>query len=294
MWTGVRAIDGLLTIGRGARIGIFGAPGSGKSTLLESIVDGTHADAVVLALVGERGREARYWIARCDARTSIVCATSDRSAGERIACAQVALAQASALRDRGLDVLLVVDSLARLAGALREAAIGRGEPVGRAGYPPSVFSELARLLEVAGALERGSISAVVTVLSDGDDRDPVSDAARSLLDGHIVLTERLARSGRFPAIDVPASASRTMHSVASCAHLAGATNVRTALAALERFEDARALGVDPADRVVRAAIAAEAELERFLRQDKHPFDPVRTVGWLGDLADTLGVSDGHQ
>jgi type III secretion protein N (ATPase) len=293
LFTGVRAIDSMLTIGRGARVGIFGSPGCGKSTLLECIVDGARSDAVVMALVGERGREARQWIDRCDARTSIVCATSDRSAEERIRCLEVALIQAALLRGRGLHVLLVVDSLARLAYALRERAIAAGEPVGRAGYPPSVFTQLARYVEVAGALERGSITLVATVLHDGDDRDPVSEAARSLLDGHIVLSDRLARLGRFPAIDVPGSASRTMGSVAAPRQLDAAGRVRSAIATLDRFEEARALGIEPSDPSVCAAISAEGLLERFLRQDKRPFDPAQTLAWLEDLADTLGVSDGH-
>ncbi|MBV8333041.1 MAG: ATP-binding cassette domain-containing protein [Candidatus Eremiobacteraeota bacterium] len=293
LWTGVRAIDALLTIGRGARVGIFGAPGCGKSTLLETIVDGCAADAVVVALAGERGREARHWIDRRDARTSIVCATSDRPAAERIACATLAFAQATALRARGLHVLLVLDSLARFAYALRERAIATGERVGRAGYPPSVFAAMARFVEVAGPLSAGSITLVATVLSDGDERDPVSDAARSLLDGHVALSERLARAGRFPAIDVPASASRTMGAIVPSAHAAHAARVRNAIAALDRFEDARALGIEPSGGQARAALDAEAGLERFLRQDERPADPARTVAWLGELADTLGVSDGH-
>ena len=173
-------------------------------------MSGCTADAVVVGLCGERGREAQRWIERRDARTTVVCSTSDRPAKERIACVEVAFAHADALRDRGLHVAFVLDSLARFAAALRETATARGESVGRGGYPASVFAQLARFVEIAGPLRGGSITLIATVLSDGDDRDPVSDAARSLLDGHLQLSPRLAAAGRFPAIDVPASASRTM------------------------------------------------------------------------------------
>lgn len=292
-WTGIRVIDGLLTFGRGARVGIFGSPGSGKSTLVESIVDGCAADAVVIALVGERGREAQRWIERRDRRATIVCATSDRAFGERIRASEVAFAHAAALRDRGLHVLLVLDSLARVAGALRERATAAGESVGRAGYPPSVFSEMARLVEVAGPLESGSITLVATVLNDGDDRDPVSDAARSLLDGHLVLSDRLAREGRFPAVDVLSSASRTMPFIVDDAHARCAARARAALGALDRVADARSLGIEPVEATACAAIAGEERIERFLRQCG-PAVPAETLAALEDLADTLEVSDGHQ
>jgi ATP synthase in type III secretion protein N len=292
-WTGVRAIDGLLTFGRGARVGIFGSPGAGKSTLIESIVDGCSADAVILALVGERGREAQHWIERRDLRTTIVCATSDRSACERIRACVVALAHAAALRDRGLHVLVVLDSLARVANALRERATAAGESVGRAGYPPSVFSDMARILEVAGPIASGSITLVATVLNDGDDRDPVSDAARALLDGHLVLSDRLAREGRFPALDVVASASRTMKPVVGEEHEQDAARVRAALAILDRTADARSLGIEPVETAAVAAIAAEAHIERFLRTSTAS-KPAATLAALREVADTLEVSDGHQ
>jgi len=287
LWTGFRVVDGLLTIGRGARVGIFGAPGSGKSVLLEAIAGGSTADAVVVALVGERGREAQHWIARRTETMTIVCATSDRPACERVAAAQVAVAQADALRERGLDVLLVVDSLARIAAATREIAVGSGEATGRGGYPPSVFAQLARLVEVAGALRKGSITLIATVLNDGDERDPVSDAARSILDGHIALSARLAQYGRFPAVDVLASASRTMEQVVEPAHLRAAARVRHALAVLDRVEDARALGIESGDRATRAAIEAEPRLESFLRQGSAA-DCNATLSQLVALAGLLG------
>lgn len=292
-WTGVRAIDGLLTFGCGARVGIFGSPGAGKSTLIEAIVDGCAADAVVIALVGERGREAQRWIERRNVRTTIVCATSDRSSRERVRACVVALSHAAALRDRGLHVLVVLDSLARVAYALRESAVAAGESVGRGGYPPSVFSEMARIVEVAGPMTSGSITLVATVLNDGDDRDPVSDAARALLDGHLALSDRLAREGRFPAVDVVASASRTMALVVDDAHVQRAARVRAALAVLDRTADARSLGIEPVEATAIAAMAAEARIEGFLRQ-RGPADPAATLAALTELADTLEVSDGHQ
>jgi ATP synthase in type III secretion protein N len=288
-WTGIRVIDGLLTIGRGARVGIFGAPGAGKTTLIESIVDGCGADAVVIALIGERGREAHQWIERCDDRTTIVCATSDRPANERLAAATVAVAHANALRERGLHVLLVVDSLARVAATMRELAVAAGESTGRAGYPPSVFAQLARLVEVAGALADGSITLIATVINDGDERDPVSEASRALLDGHIALSVRLAETGRFPAVAVPASVSRTMDAVAGDAHVRAALRVRRTIALLDRLDEVRALGIDPAGRGAAAAIAAELRLEDFLRQGRQP---AQSAAMLCDLFALAGlVSD---
>lgn len=281
--TGVRAIDGLLTIGRGARVGIFGPPGAGKTSLLESITAGCETDAVVVALVGERGREAQHWIERRDARTTVVCATSDRPARERVAAAHVAIAHAAALRDRGLHVLLLLDSLARCAAALRELGVTAGESSGRGGYPASVFAQLARLVEVAGALAAGSITLVATVINDGDDRDPVSEAARSLLDGHIVLSGRLAEAGHFPAVDLLASASRTMQDVAGSDHLRAALAVRRTIALLDRIADARALGVEPPNEAARVAIAAESAIQSFLRQSGCAAEFDATVLQLSDL-----------
>lgn len=286
-WSGVRAIDALLTLGRGARVGIFGGPGLGKSTLLETIVRGAAADAVVLALVGERGREAHRWYASSDRRTTIVCATSDRPASERVGAANSAFARAEMLARRGLHVLLVLDSLARFAFAVRDMAIARGEAVGRAGFPPSVFAEMARLLERAGSFETGSITAVATVLSDGEDRDPVSEAARSLLDGHVQLCPRRAHAGHFPAIDLLASSSRTMSEVVDRAHLRSAATVRAALALLEASRDARAVGIEPADPATRRAIEAEPVLDALLRQGWAPEPPERALEALARTADTL-------
>ena len=286
--TGLRAIDGPLAFGRGARIGIFGAPGAGKSTLLDAIVRGASADAVVVGLIGERGREAERRLARLCPRTTLVCATSERAAAERVRAAEVAFAQACALRARGLDVLLVVDSLARIAAAAREVALAAGEPAGRGGYPPSVFASLARLLERAGPTARGSVTLVATVLSDGpDEHDPVSEAARAALDGHLVLAARLARAGRFPAIDLVRSTSRTLADVATPEHAEAARIVRAAVAALDESRDARALGVTASDLFLARCVAHEAALERFLRQGPEPSRFGETLTALRALADSL-------
>jgi type III secretion protein N (ATPase) len=286
-WTGVRAIDALLTIGRGARIGVFGPPGCGKSTLLHLLMRGSYADAVVVGLVGERGREAEEWMRLCPRYATIACATSDRSAAERINAANVAMAQANRLRSRGLHVLLILDSLARFANAAREIALAGGEAAGRGGYPPSVFAQLAQLVEVAGATKRGSITLVASVLSDGDERDPVSEAARSLLDGHIALSPKLAQAGRFPAIDLVASTSRTMNHVVDEAHQTDAQLVRLALAALAQTEDARSLGIMPADPFTLRAIAAQTQLDDLLRQGKQAVPPAESLSCLAAAADIL-------
>jgi type III secretion protein N (ATPase) len=291
--TGIRAIDGPLAFGFGARIGIFGAPGCGKSTLLETIAAGSAADVTVIGLIGERGREAERWLARVDKRSTVVCATSDRSPAERIRAAEIAFAQADALRRRGLHVLLVVDSLARVVAAARDVAVATGEPVGRGGYPPSVFALIAGLLERAGNFADGSITLIATVLSDGPiDGDPVSDACRAALDGHIVLTERLARQGWFPAIDLPASASRTIADVASPRHLAAAHALRDAVASLDETREARQFGLDPAagDPRLRRMIAAESAIAVFLQQSGSA-DPSATLTELEMLTDML--TDGH-
>jgi type III secretion protein N (ATPase) len=292
--TGIRALDGPLAFGRGARIGIFGSPGAGKSTLLEAIVAGSSSDATVVALVGERGREAERWLRRIEPRTTVLCATSDRPAEERLGVAELAFAQADALRSRGLHVLIVVDSLARVAAAARDLAIGRGEPVGRGGFPPSVTATQARLLECAGATAAGSITLVATVLSEGPlEHDPVAEAARAALDGHVVLSARLAAAGWFPAIDLPASASRTLGEVATAEHCRAAGRLRAALAALDAARDARSLGLDPGagDPVLARAIAAEGRIAAFLKQAEGAANPAETLMQMTAIADSL--DDGY-
>ena len=288
LWTGIKAIDGLLTIARGGRMGIFGCAGAGKSSLLMMLEGGSLADVSVVALIGERGREAREWFARLHPRMTIVCAPSDRSAAERVAAGRIAVAQAGRLRALGLHVLLILDSFARLAAALREVAVACGEPTGRGGFPGSVFAELARAVEVAGETKTGSITLAATVLSEeGDARDPVAEAARSLLDGHISLSRSLAHAGRFPAIDVAMSVSRLMNVVIERQHANDAAVVRRAVCALKASEDARSLGIAQADPWVSAAQQNEATIEELLRQGAESVAAARTLHDLHAVAERL-------
>jgi flagellum-specific ATP synthase len=291
-WTGIRTIDGLLTIGRGARVGIFGGPASGKSTIIEMLAAGARADAVIVGIVGERGREAARWVERVQGHMTLVVVPSDRPAAERVRGAHVALAQASELRRRGLSVLVILDSLARFCTAARELAVANGESVGRGGYPPSVFHEMALLLERGGNVGSGSVTLLATVLSDGgDEREPLSDAARATLDGHIVLSTDLARRGHFPAIDILASASRTMSDVAGAEHLRGAADVRTAIALLEETRDARELGFLQTTPPIERAIAAREKIDAFLRQSKAAQPPSETLETLRSLAASVRAPD---
>ncbi len=264
-WTGVAAIDALLTVGTGARIGIFGPAGAGKSTLLHALTRACGADAVVVGLVGERGREAEEWLRAAPVRATMFCSTGDRSAPERVRAARLAMAQATQLRMRGLHVLLILDSFARFAAAQREIALAAGESVGRGGYPPRVFAELAAFAEMAGAFDRGSITLFATVLNDGDERDPVSEAARAMFDGHLQLCAELAGAAKFPAIDLLRSVSRTMHTVAAAEQIRDAAIVRAAIASLERTKDARAIGMMPSEAGAARAAEHEEAIERFLR-----------------------------
>ena len=286
LWCGVRAIDTLLAFGRGARIGVLGGAGVGKTTLLDTIARGCAAEAVVYAAIGERGREAERAVARTDDRTTTIVATSDARAAERVAAAEFAMAHAVHLRARGLHVLLLCDSLARYAGALRELALARGESLGRGGWPPSVVPALARWLEAAGATRHGSITVVATVLA-ADVEDPLLDATRALLDGHITLSPALAAAGRFPAIDVLASRSRTMTAVATPEHLLWAGRVREALFLLDRSADARALGILGEEPALLAAVAAEPALRALLEQGPEGADPGRSLRILAETADRL-------
>jgi flagellum-specific ATP synthase len=246
--TGVSAIDAFAAIGHGQRIALFAGAGVGKTALLRRIVDSARVDARVVALVGERGREAAEIVdaIECGDRwstTTVVCATSERPPIERVAAAKTATAHAEALADEGRDVLLVVDSLTRIATAWREIALAAGEAPAHRGHPASLASVIAALVERAGARKNGSITAVYAVLVDGDDlREPVTDTIRALLDGHVVLSRTLAEAGRFPAIDVLRCLSRLMPDVASPAQVRDAADVRRALALLERSEDLFAIG----------------------------------------------------
>jgi FliI/YscN family ATPase len=270
----VRSLDGLLTLGVGQRVGLFSGSGVGKSTLLGSIARGSDADAVVVALVGERGREVSDFIdaalGAARARAVTVVATSDAPALERLRAAQVATTIAEHFRDQGQSVLLLVDSITRVARAQREVGLACGEPPARRGFPPSVFAMLSRLLERTGPAERGAITALYTVLVEGDDLDePVADEVRGILDGHVVLSRALANRGHYPAIDVPASISRVMPAVVSGDHAKAAQRVRAALARYEEKRDLVILGAyEPgADPRLDQALTVMPALERFLRQD---------------------------
>ncbi|HOX43207.1 MAG TPA: FliI/YscN family ATPase [Myxococcota bacterium] len=272
--TGVRAVDGLACLGEGQRVGLFAGPGAGKSSLLGLIARGAAVDCAVVCLVGERGREVGEFLADVLgqaglARAVVVCATSDLPAGERARALPMATALAEGFRDQGQRVLLLVDSLTRHARALREIAVSAGEPQGRRGFPPSVLERLAAAVERTGAAARGSITAVYSVLTEGDgEDDPLAEEVRSLLDGHLVLDPGLARAGCFPALDPARSLSRLMPRLVPAAHQAAADAVR---AAFEAYEQARPLiaagAYEPgADPELDRAVALRRAALSFLRQ----------------------------
>ncbi|HEY8608144.1 MAG TPA: FliI/YscN family ATPase [Noviherbaspirillum sp.] len=290
MPTGVRAIDGLLTIGEGQRIGFFAGPGCGKTTLMAAVARGCKVDAIVFGLVGERGRELNEFLqheldAALVSRTIIVVATSDRTSMERARAPFTATAIAEGLRARGKKVLLLVDSLTRFARAQREIGLSAGEPPARGGFTPSVFTMLPRLVERAGNTPRGSITAIYTVLVDGENpSDPIGDEAKSLLDGHIVLTRKLAEQGHYPAIDVLASISRVMSNVARKEHLRAATRFRDLMARYQEMELLIRLGEykQGSDPLADEAIRARPDQLAFLRQDTRVVCDLRET--LGSLA----------
>ena len=272
--TGIRAIDGLMTLGRGQRIGVFAAAGGGKSTLLAMLARQTRADAVVIALIGERGREVREFVEEVLgpeglARSTVVVATSDRPAMERVRAAQVATAIAEGLRDEGRHVLLLMDSVTRYARALREIGLAAGEPAVRRGFPPSVFAELPRLFERAGNGATGVITGIYTVLLEEEDGDPVGEEVRSLLDGHIHLSRALGARGHYPAIDVGGSLSRLFSKLASGPQAQAARRVRAMLAKLADIELLVQLGEyrPGQDRLADVALAQRDAIDAFLRQD---------------------------
>jgi type III secretion protein N (ATPase) len=275
--TGVRAIDGLLTLGEGQRVGLFAGSGVGKSSLLGAIARNAQADVVVVALVGERGREVGEFLDRSlgpegRMKSVVVVATSDAAALERLRAAQVATAYAERFRDRGARVLLLVDSVTRFARAQREVGLAAGEPPARRGYPPSVFAMLPRLLERSGQSARGSITAIYTVLVEGGDMDePVADEVRGILDGHIVLDRAIAARGRYPAIDVTTSLSRIMDVVVSAEHRDAARRLKAHVALYEAKRDLLTLGayVKGTDRDLDEAVARMPRIDSFLRQDAH-------------------------
>jgi type III secretion protein N (ATPase) len=272
--TGVRIIDGMLTFGKGQRMGVFAPPGCGKTTLMNSIGLAADSDVVVFALIGERGRELAEMAQLLDhprmkERAVIVGATSDRSAGERMRAAYTATAIAEGFREQGKSVLLLVDSLTRFARAVRETSIAAGEPVGRSGLPASVYTELPRLIERAGNTREGSISALYMVLAEGAVKDdPIAEEVRSLVDGHIVLSRSLAEKGVFPAINVLESLSRLMPDITEPNHMAAARRIRRLMARYEEMELLLRLGeVKPGlDRETDQAIASNADVMDFLQQ----------------------------
>lgn len=294
--TGLRVVDGLLPLGRGQRVGLFAGSGVGKSTLLSQLARGTESDVAIVALVGERGREVAEFLGdvlteEARKRTTIVVATSDAPPLLRMRAAEMATALAEEWRSRGKHCLLLVDSLTRYARALREVALLSGESPARRGYPASVFAALPKLLERAGTATSGAITAVYTVLVDGGDmEEPVADEVRGIVDGHWVLRRELAERGRFPAIDVPASVSRVAPRIASADELAGAAEVRRALALLSQHGDAIDLGIyeSGARPDLDTAIEVEDNLVAFCCQRPDEFSSLPdTLDELLELADQV-------
>lgn len=289
---GVKAIDSLLTIGKGQRIGIFAGSGVGKSTLLGMIARNTKADINVIALIGERGREVGEFIERDLGeeglkRSVLVIATSDRPALIRNKAAKTATAIAEYFRDQGKDVILMMDSLTRFSMAQREIGLASGEPPVTRGYPPSVYSELPKVLERAGNTYKGSITGLYTVLVDGDDfNEPITDTARGILDGHIVLSRKLGHKNHYPAIDVLASISRCMSSVATSEHKEYAGKLKNVLATYNDAEDLINIGAYRAgsNKNIDYAISKIDRVNEFLCQDvstKYLFDD--EVNMLKDI-----------
>jgi flagellum-specific ATP synthase len=279
---GVRVIDTMLPCGRGQRLGIFAGSGVGKSNLLSMVARGTEADISVLALVGERGREVREMIENDLGpaglgRSVVVVATSDEPALMRLQAAQTATRIAEWFRDRGRHVVLMMDSLTRFCMAQREVGLAAGEPPATRGYPPSVFALMPRLLERAGAGEVGSITGLYTVLVEGDDmNDPVGDAARAILDGHIVLSRRLATSGHFPSIDVLESVSRVAPRIMTAEQIGQANELRRLMAAYRDAKDLIEIGayVKGTNPTVDRAVHLRAAIDHFLRQDAATVAPI--------------------
>lgn len=279
--TGVRAIDGLMTIGVGQRVGVFAAAGGGKSSLMAMLARHAKADAIVIALIGERGREVRDFVEQTLgpeglARSLVVVATSDRPAMERVRAAQVATAYAEGLREEGKHVLLLMDSVTRYARALREIGLAAGEPAVRRGFPPSVFAELPRLFERTGTSAVGAITGIYTVLLEEEEGDPVGEEVRSLLDGHIHLSRKLGEQGHYPAIDVLGSLSRLQGHLATRPHLQAASRFRAMMAKLKDIELLVQLGEYQSgqDRLADYALENRDAINAYLRQDADEPSPM--------------------
>lgn len=272
--TGIRALDGLLTVGEGQRIGIFAAAGVGKSTTLGMLARNTEAEINVIALIGERGREVRDFLEQDLGeeglrKSVVIVATSNEPSLIRMKAAYVATAVAEYFRDQGKKVLFMMDSVTRFARALREVGLAAGEPPARSGFPPSVFSELPRLLERTGNSDKGSITAFYTVLVEGDDMtEPIADETRSILDGHIVLSRKLAAMNHYPAIDINESVSRVMSTIAENVHLESAGKLREVLATYEAQRDLILIGAykKGSDPKTDYAISKIDAVNNFLKQ----------------------------
>src|SRR5579884_1776390 len=294
--SGVRAVDAFITCGRGQRLGIFGGSGVGKSTLLGMMARGTNADLTVLALVGERGREVRQFLEESlggegRKRSVVIVSTSDQSPLLRIRAALAATAVAEYFCQHGKNVLLVVDSITRLAMAQREIGLAAGEPPTAKGYTPSVFNLLPKIFERAGNFPHGSITGFFTVLVEGDDfNEPICDAVRSILDGHIVLSRRLGSAGHYPAIDVLESVSRLAGRLSTPEQRSAAASIREALSTYQRAEDlinlgAYAAGTNPK---LDAAIKLRPQLLEFLQQEAAANAPIaETLTKMQQLAGSL-------
>jgi FliI/YscN family ATPase len=294
--TGIRSIDALLPCGKGQRIGIFGGSGVGKSTLLGSMSRHNSADVTVIAMIGERNREVRGFLEnelgpQGRKRSVVVCATSERPAPLRVRACFVALAVAEYFRDQGANVLLVMDSVTRLAMAQREIGLAAGEPPSQKGYTPSVFNLLPKILERAGNFARGSITGFFTVLVEGDDfNEPICDAVRGILDGHFILSRQLGAQGHYPAIDILHSVSRLTNAIATPAQKEAARKIRGALSAYRDAEDLIQLGayVAGSNPQLDASIRLRPELLDFLRQDHLANSPLpETLSRLEQLAARL-------
>lgn len=274
---GVKAVDGLITVGKGQRIGIFAGSGVGKSTLMGMFARNTKAEVNVIALIGERGREVREFVEHDlgeegMARSVVVVATSDKPALIRNKAAKTATSIAEYFRDQGKDVLLMMDSLTRFSMAQREIGLASGEPPVTRGYPPSVYSEMPRLLERAGNSDKGSITGLYTVLVDGDDfNEPITDTARSILDGHIMLDRRLAQRNHYPAIDVLQSISRVMSAIADREHKQAAGKMKNVLATYREAEDLINIGAykSGSNKNIDFAIEKIDKVNEFLMQETH-------------------------
>jgi FliI/YscN family ATPase len=279
--TGVRVIDGMLTCGKGQRMGIFAGSGVGKSTLMGTIARSSRSDVSVIALVGERGREVREFLERDLgedglARSVVVVSTSDQPALVRLKAAFVAMTIAEAFRDNGMDVTFLMDSVTRFAMAQREVGLAIGEPPASKGYTPSVFALLPRLLERAGASDKGTITGFFTVLVEGDDfNEPICDAARGILDGHIILSRTLAARNHYPAIDVLGSVSRVMPAVTTREHMQMAATARKHLATYEKARDLVNIGayVSGSDNDIDQALQVLPALTSFLQQENKDVSP---------------------